>query len=351
MDEAARIARKLSALVELGFERVDHSPVTTEAVRVDRKSYKVTSGKPAMGTFVSVSAVHPSRDRAEEAIGRAFQQMDRLIGVFNRYEGSSAVSHLNREGRLEDAPSEVLQVVARALYYNQLSRGAFDISVQPLVDLFRECLSGEAPTEPTPERVLEAMRLVGSQNVELSRRAIHFRREGMGVTLDGIAKGYIVDRLAEVLARHKVRNYLINAGGDVRTAGTKEGGDPWTVAVQDPAKSGAFPDVIHLRDAAVATSGSYEIYFDREHTFHHIVDAGSGRSPDLNTSVSVVAPTGMAADALATGVFVMEPQEGVRYIDSLPGCECLVIDKHGHRLKSKGWRSAAQPHQERAGSE
>lgn len=350
MDEAARIARKLSALVELGFERVDLSPVATEAVRVDGKTYKVTSGRPAMGTFVSVSALHPSRDKAEDAIGRAFQEMDRLIGFFNRYEGSSAISHLNREGRLEGAPSELLQVVARALYYNRLSRGAFDISVQPLVDLFRECLSGEAPAEPTPERVLDAMRLVGSQKIELSRRAIHFRREGMGVTLDGIAKGYIVDRLAEVLARHKVRNYLVNAGGDIRTAGVKEGNDPWTVAVQDPAKSGDFPDVIHLCDAAVATSGSYEIYFDRERTFHHIVDAESGRSPDLNSSVSVVAPTSMAADALATSVFVMDPPEGVRYIDSLPSCECLVIDKHGHQLKSKGWRSAAQTQQQRAGS-
>lgn len=351
MDEAARIGRKLSALIELGFERVDLSPVASEAVPVAGKAYKVTSGRPAMGTFVSISAVHRSRDRVEEAIGKAFDEMDRLIGVFNRHDGSSAVSHLNQDGHVDDTPPELFQVVARALYYNQLSQGAFDISVQPLVDLFRECLAGETASEPAPERMLEALRLVGSEKIELSRRAIRFREDGMGITLDGIAKGYIVDRVADVLTRHKLSDYLINAGGDIRTAGTKEEGGPWTVAVQDPAKSGDFPDVIHVRDAAVATSGSYEIYFDRERSFHHIVNARSGVSPQLNTSVSVIAPTSMAADALATSVLVLEPHDGVRFIDSLPGCECLVIDRHARQLKSKGWRSAPQPQQEKAGSE
>jgi len=133
---------------------------------------------------------------------------------------------------------------------------------------------------------------------------------------------------------------LINAGGDIRTAGTKEDKQPWTVAVQDPSKNGSFPDTIHLTDAAVATSGSYEIYFDRDRLYHHIVDSRSGSSPTLGASVSVIAPSAMAADALATSTFIMDPQKGIDFVDSLPGCECLIVDNEGLQLKSKSWKSA-----------
>jgi thiamine biosynthesis lipoprotein len=163
----------------------------------------------------------------------------------------------------------------------------------------------------------------------------------MGITLDGIAKGYIVDAIARVLEMYGVKRYLINAGGDIRAAGKKEKKQPWTVAVKDPSGERSFPDTIHLSDAAVATSGSYEIYFDRDKLFHHLVDSKTGRSPDMSSSVSVLAPSTMAADALATTVFVMDPPRAVQFIDSLSGCECLIIDNHGSQLKSSGWTSAA----------
>jgi thiamine biosynthesis lipoprotein len=350
MEEATRLARKLSALADLGLERLDVSPITTDAVRIDGRTYRVTCKRPAMGTFVSVTALSRSQDRAEEAIGLAFQEMDRLIKLFNRYDGASAVSYLNREGVLESAPPEVFTVVSRALFYHELSRGAFDISVKPLVDLFTDSFGRERPVEPSQEQMVEALELVGSGNIELSRRAIAFRREGMGVTLDGIAKGFIVDRVAESLGGQGLENLLINAGGDIRTAGTKEEKQPWTVAVQDPTKNGEFPDVIHLSDGAVATSGNYEVYFDRQRTFHHIVSSRTGRSPNLNASVSVVAPNSMAADALATTAFVMEPDDGLAFIDALRGCECLIIDKDGRELKSKRWKSADHPRTEKAGA-
>jgi thiamine biosynthesis lipoprotein len=341
MQEASRIARKLSALVDMGLERVDVSPVTTEAIRVDRKAYKVTSSTPAMGTLVSISALGPSKDEAEQAIGRAFEEMDRLIGIFSRFDASSAVSHLNDGGRLDSPPPEFSHVVSRSLDYHELSHGAFDITVAPVVDMFRERLDGAVPHEPTDVEIMEVLELVGSRNVTLSRRRISFAKSGMGITLDGIAKGYIVDAVAKALERHRIQNYLINAGGDLRAAGTKEKKQPWTVAVKDPSGKSCFPDTIHLTNAAVATSGSYEIYFDRDKLFHHLVDSQTGRSPNVNASVSVIAPSTMAADALATTVFVGHPGKVIAFIDSLPGCECLIIDNNGSQLKSGGWKSTA----------
>ena len=293
-----------------------------------------------MGTLVSVAVLARSKERAEEAIGRAFDEMDRMIGVFSRFEGSSAVTHLNETGRLDDAPREFSHVVSRALSFHELTGGTFDISVEPVVDLFRDSLTGELPAEPTPQEVKEALELVGCGNIVVSDRGIDFKKSGMGITLDGIAKGFIVDAVADVLEDHGVGDYLVNAGGDIRAAGAKEGNRPWTVVVQDPAKNGSFPDAIHLTDGAVATSGSYEIYFDRDRQHHHIVSADSGSSPTLGASISVIAPSAMAADALATGCFIMAPSTAIPFVESLPRCECLIVDNEGVQLKSRGLKSA-----------
>jgi thiamine biosynthesis lipoprotein len=347
MEDAARIARKLSALADMGFERVEAAPVTSQAARIDRKTWKITCLRPAMGTGISVTAIDASRDRAEEAAGRAFEEMDRLIRLFNRYDSASAVSQLNSDGRLEGAPPELVRVVSRALHYHGLSDGAFDISVKPLVDLFSTA-NGRAPGG---EQVVEALGLVDARRISVDRQGIRFQRDGMGVTLDGIAKGSIVDAVCDFLELYGVKNHLINAGGDIRASGTKEGGRSWTVAVREPNGNGNgnFRDVVNLSVAAIATSGSYEIYFDRERLYHHIVNSRTGKSPHLNTSVSVVSPTTVEADALATAVFVMDPEKGIEFVNSLPRCECLIIDNEGHELKSKHWRSATPVPNERAG--
>jgi thiamine biosynthesis lipoprotein len=341
MHDDARIARKLSVLADLGLERVEVSPVQTAAARIDKNTYKVTCGRPAMGTFISVTALHPSRDLVENAIGRAFEEMDRRIAVFNRFDGASAVSLLNREGRLVGGPPELSRVVGRALHYHRMSHGSFDMTVKPLVDLFSQAHGIGAAAGPGQQEVAEVLELVGSHHVELSPHAIRFRRQGVGITLDGIAKGYIVDRVAEDLTAAGLLNYLINAGGDIRTAGCKEAGQPWTVAVQDPEKAGDYPDVIPMGSGAVATSGSYEIYFDHERMYHHIINSRTGTSPDLNASVSVVAPTTMAADALATSAFVMDPEYAIRFIEALPQCECLLVDQRGVQWKTRGWDGGA----------
>jgi thiamine biosynthesis lipoprotein len=337
---AARIARQLARLVDMGFERTDQTAVTTETVRLDGATVQAIGGRPAMGTVVSVSAVGPSADRLEEAIGRACEEMDRLIALFSRFEPASAVSQLNAAGRLEGPPPEVLRVMRRAAEYHAISGGAFDVTVAPLVDLFADRFGRDAPVAPTPAEVREALERVGLHHVAIERRRIRFARAGVAVTLDGIAKGYIVDGMARALDGRGVTRYLINAGGDIRTRGMKQPGRPWTIAVRDPSGRAAFPDTIHLADGAVATSGSYEACFDDDRAFHHIVSPETGRSPTAVASVSVVAPTAMAADALATAVFVRAPREGIALIDHLSHCACLIIDRDGRHWRSRRWTSA-----------
>jgi thiamine biosynthesis lipoprotein len=323
--------------MELGFERVRTTPVSVEITPVDRRTCKMVAARPAMGTLVSLSLLARSQDQGEAAAGRAFEEMDRLIAVFDRYDGASAVSRLNEAGRIVGPPPELKGLIARAVRYHKLSAGGFDISVAPVVDLFKNRLGDEPPAA---SEVREALELVGTRHIDVSRRHIGFARSGMRVTLDGIAKGHIVDAMARMLERCRVKNYLIEAGGDIRVSGTKERQRPWTVAVQDPGKSGCFPDVIELKAGAVATSGAYEASFDAAGEHHHLVHSDTGQSPQHNSSVSVFAPNAMAADALATTVFLLEPRRGIELVANLAGCECLVIERDGGVLKSPGWPSA-----------
>lgn len=330
------------ALCSLGFELVRPSVGETELHSVGRDGFRIESRRPAMSTLVSVTAIHKSAALGEDATGRAFDEMDRLIAIFNRYDAASALSVLNAEAHLEGPPPELPMVLSTALSYHRLSDGAFDPTVAPLVDLFHACFAGPVPREPTAVEIAEARELVGAGTIAASRRRVRLTRLGTTLTLDGIAKGFIVDRMAATLERAGITRYLVEAGGDIRTGGMKEDGLPWAVAVRDPESAGRLPGTIHLSGAAIATSGSYERYHDPERRFHHIVDAARGASPRACTSATVVAPFATTADALATAVLVLGARAGVALVESLPGCTCLIVGSNGSVTHSHGWKESLQ---------
>jgi thiamine biosynthesis lipoprotein len=303
--------------------------------------YKVSKTRLAMGTFVSMTLIHPSRDEAEEAIDMAFEEIDRLTRLLSRYDDHAHIARLNTHGSLTEAPPEVQEVISKSLGYHRLSNGAFDITVQPVVDLFKESFTGTGSAPPSDLDLQQALGLVDAERIRLEGRSIRFEQTGMGVTLDGIAKGYVVDRASRILTQHHVENHLINAGGDIRTRGSKAPDKPWVVAIQDPEKNRRYPDVIPMNDGAIATSGNYEVYYDREKMFHHIVDPATGRSPQDRSSVSVLAHTAEQADALSTSVFVMPPAAGLSFINGIAGCACLMITKDGKSMTSRHWKSKA----------
>jgi len=332
---------RLSGLLGLGTAAAAVCPAVAEAVKFDHHTFKVSQEKWAIGTRVSITAVDESRDRAEEAIGRSFDEITRLSKLFNRFEGATAVGTLNREGFIRDVPSEVTLVVGAALEYHRLTGGLFDITVKPVIDLFRSRYDAGQPFPPPDKAFAEAVSLVGASAVSVSRGTIKIGREGAGITLDGIAKGFIVDRASSVMTGSGVRNHLVNAGGDIRTSGFKASGDPWTIAIQDPGRRGSSVSTIRIGTGAVATSGNYEVYFDREKMFHHIVDPRSGYSPFATTGASVRSNTAMEADALSTALFVMGPERAAGFAGSVPSCECLIVKKGGRIFTTPGWRNAA----------
>jgi len=338
VDDRRRTLLKLTGLLGIAalspfIPHQEHA----EALWFNRRKHKLSRTRLTMGTFVAITVIHPSKDEAEEAIELAFEEIERLAFLLSRHDPDSPVSELNRTGTLSDIPVEVHEVVARARYFYQHTGGVFDISVKPLMDLYqRSFASGSKPGDGDIERVLHR---IGGADIGLDESRIWFRRTDMGITLDGIAKGYIVDRASRLMTKNGIVDHLINAGGDIRTSGAAAGGKRWTIAIQDPEKKREFPDIIEMADGAIATSGNYEIFYDTEKMFHHIIDPRTGRSPNHSSSVTVTAPTVMDADALATALFVLAPDEGRGLIETRPGNECFIIDSDGAVTRSSGWLS------------
>jgi thiamine biosynthesis lipoprotein len=337
--ESRREFLKVSGIIGLGLAACPIGASLAEAVKFDTELYKVSRSKIAMGTIVSLTVLDASKDHAHEAIAIAFEEIERLSRLMSRFDATTPVAQLNREGLLKDAPPELSFVIKQSMYYHQISSGVFEITVKPVLDLFVRSFTGPDKALPDEEKITELLELVDSGLISLSLNTIAFKRGGMGITLDGIAKGFIVDKAVEKMMKQGIRHALLNAGGDIRTIGDRGNNRPWRIAIQDPFKGKNYPALVAITNRSIATSGNYEVFFDHEKIFHHIVNPKTGLSPLINASVSVQAPTAMEADALSTALFVLDPARGTRLIDSRPRCQSLIVTRDGRKIRSTGWHN------------
>lgn len=294
----------------------------------------VTCTRPMMGTSVSINVMDTSTGHANEAAETAFAEMARLEGLLSRYRVDSLVSQLNRYGHVDEAPKELLDVLDRAGFFSELSAGAFDATVKPIVDLVATSFAATGHA-PASEKIAEALRHVNYRGVVLAGRTVRME-QGMGVTLDGIAKGYIIDRAVETLKSCDCGHALVEAGGDLRTLGGKDESREWRIGIRDPLGGQEPLRIMKVADRAVATSGDYEIFFDEDKNYFHIVDPRTGISPRESHSVTVVARSAMDADALATALLVLGPQKGLDLIERLEGAECFIVLRGGGLVESSG---------------
>jgi thiamine biosynthesis lipoprotein len=288
-----------------------------------------------MGTLVTISAVHTDPDAARIMVADTFDEIERLESLLSRHREGTPVWRLNEVGVLRAPPREVLEVVQKGLEYSELTDGAFDVTVAPLLNLYSASFS-ETGIAPPREEVLRALALVGFQHVQASGREIVFEKVGMAVTLDGIAKGYIVDRAVAVLQQLGAERVLVNAGGDMASAGESLGGEAWQIGIQDPRVPNGSLGVVRLRGESIASSGDYMQYLTPDMSVHHILDPRTGSSPEHTSGVSVVAPSAMTADALSTAALVLGPREGMELLDRLDGIEGMIVTKDQTILRSRG---------------
>ena len=312
-----------------------HSRAQVLDERVFRQSRMI------MGTSVEITVSQTDSQRAEEAMAAAFREVERMDGLMSHYRQESEVSQITRHAGEREIPvsPETLAVIERALYFSRLSGGAFDITIGPVFRLwnFRE---GKIPEEKSLQ---ENLKKVDYRKIKVDRlkSSVYLESRGMVLDLGAIAKGYAVDRAAAVLRKEGVENFLINAGGDLTVSGAKGKGMPWSIGIQHPRLPSELLAKLRPVRAAVATSGDYEkFFFKGGERYHHILTPSTGLPARECQSVTIMAPSAMDADVLATSTFVLGPKEGFALLERLPDVHAIIVDRRGNVLLSPRWPAA-----------
>ncbi|MFZ0693764.1 MAG: FAD:protein FMN transferase, partial [Alphaproteobacteria bacterium] len=244
----------------------------------------------------------------------------------------SAIRVLNRDGRIADPPLEFVELLGQSAEFSRLTGGAFDATVQPLWDLYAAHFSkpNADPAGPARADIDAAVRRVGFADLEIDPREVRFSRADMAITLNGIAQGYITDRIVDVLRDAGIDRSLVDMG-ETRAMGDRPDGGPWIVGLEDPNHPGTVAQRIEIENQAVATSGGYGTLFDAAGHFNHLFDPATGGTSWRYLSVSVVAATASTADALSTA-FSLMPLDKTRHIVHALGIKAFFMLPSGARV-------------------
>jgi FAD:protein FMN transferase len=308
--------------------------ITGTAVNAASSIQKISRTEKLMDTFFTVTVYSDSPETAETAIRSAFDEIKKIESELSVYKEDSEVARLNRK-RMLTSPSEDLKInISRSLYYSNLSNGAFDITVQPLLDLYKKSFN-EKNSAPSDEMIHNELKKVDYKRIIAKDQEIKIG-DDQSITLGGIAKGYAVEKAVEILKCNNISTALVDAGGNMRALGKKPEG-VWNVALADPRDINNYVTIIPLDNNAVSTSGDYERYFDDEMKYHHIINPKTGYSATELISVTIVTDDAFDADALSTAVFVLGKEKGMELIESLPGVEGLIITREKEIIRSSGF--------------
>ncbi len=283
----------------------------------------------ALGADAELTLHHPDPARADEIIGACMAEVRRLENVFSLFQPNSALARLNRGGRLPAPPQELVYLLSRAQDFAEATGGAFDVTVQPLWRLYAEHFArpGADPAGPSVEAVGNARARVGFRNLRIDAQEIAFARPGMAVTLNGIAQGYVTDRVAGLLRGFGMTDVLVNMG-ETRALGGHPDGRPWRIGLENPGLPGTLSREIALRDAAIATSGGYGFVFAPGGRLHHILDPRTGVSPARWRRISVIAAEATTADALSTATMMLAGDQ-VAELCRLYNADTIALDDRG----------------------
>ncbi len=260
----------------------------------------------ALGADSTILLAHPVREVVESAIAACRAEIERLERIFSLYRADSALSQLNREGRLDTPPLELVELLAFSARVSAATGGAFDVTVQPLWNLYAAHFAHPAadPAGPGDAALAATLTLVDWRAVELDAACVRFRRPGMAVTLNGVAQGYITDRIADLLRERGFADVLVELG-EIRALGQRLDGEPWRAGIVDPLAPSAVLRRVELADMALASSGGYGTWLDAGRRHHHLLDPATGRSATHHAGVSVTAARAVLADALSTALSIL----------------------------------------------
>jgi thiamine biosynthesis lipoprotein len=264
----------------------------------------------SLGAVATVRIHHSDRTAAQHLMGKVVREARRLEGVFSLYRKDSSLCELNRRGVLIAPPAELSDLLTLCDQFWRLTSGMFDPTVQPLWRCYADhfAMADRISKGPSAAQRKEAMELVGWQKVRFDRYKVVCDQRGMGLTLNGIAQGYITDRMVELLRAAGIESCLVDMG-EIRGLGGNPDGRPWKVALENPSGEVEEGRSISLVNKAIATSGAGAFEFDKQGRCNHLFNPLTGECANPGRNLTVVAATAVTADALSTAFALMNEDQ------------------------------------------
>jgi thiamine biosynthesis lipoprotein len=287
-----------------------------------------------MDTLVQITVICEDEPRGKQALEKAFAAFEQINGLTDRFpkEGqitasSNDVLRVNENAGVKPVKvsADTINIIQRSRYFAELTGGAFDISIGPVMDRWGFGKSGQ--DVPPDEEIKKALALVDYRKivVDAEKATVLLADPGMSLDFGGVAKGYATDVAVRALREMGIEHALINAGGNVYALGGKPDGSPWRVGVQDPRGNGIMA-VLSVKDTAVVTSGDYQRYFEQGGVrYHHILDPATGKPARDLMQTTIVADSATDADILSTATFVLGPQRGMSLIQGLEATGTVFV--------------------------
>jgi len=291
-----------------------------------------------MGSRFDITIVAGEKAEAEAYIDTAVAEIIRIENLISEWQPHTQVSQVNRNAGIAPVvvDKELFDLTERALYFSEISNGAFDISFAAMDRIWT--FDGSMTEMPSPEAVKKSVAKVGYKNIILDKTkcTIFLKLEGMKIGFGSIGKGYAADKTRELLMSKGVKAGIINASGDMNTWGTQPDGKPWTVGLTNPVDKNKVLAVIPLRETAVVTSGSYEKFvLLGGKRYSHIINPITGYPATGLSSVTVMGSSAEMANGFSTAIMVLGKDEGLNLINHFPELRCIIVTDSGEILASK----------------
>jgi FAD:protein FMN transferase len=305
-------------------------PLMIAAVRATAPSGQLFGWQgEVLGALSELTLWHTDAALAQRTILRVRGEIARYEGIFSLYREDSEISRLNAAGTLSKPSPELRGLVEESQRFSLLSEGAFDISVQPLWQLYEAHFWSHSDIQPDIlARAHDVARdLVDFRQIDIGNARIAFARPGMGITLNSVAQGFITDAIADLLRNEGFASAVVDLG-EFRTLGRHPEGHPWRIGIRN-GMAGGIARTVELEDMALAVSGGYGTTFEPTGRFHHIFDPHTGASANGLIDVAVIGPRATAANGLSTAICVAGEDRAPALLAAYPGMRAILTRPDG----------------------
>ena len=274
-----------------------------------------------------------SEDELQAIINRAFARMAQIDSLSNNYDESSQISYVNHHAYQKPIPVDtaLAKIMEVAQQVSRKTNGKFDMTIGAIKRLWK--FNSDHPQVPDSQLIEQKLDAVNYKLVTILDNHVKFQKSGVNLDLGGIAKGYAIDEAMRIIHKAGVKDAMVDAGGDLAITSSELTAGKRRVFIRHPRNQGEFVGYFQFDSGSVATSGDYERFFIQDSVrYHHILDPATGYPARKCVSVTVVTDNATIADALATAIFVMGPQQGITFAENLPNTEAMVIFQQGSKL-------------------